>query len=139
MDAGAPALRCQRLRSAGVHAGWSADFQVGRDRDDFTTPIRLTAWRKSMRALAEIQVIPLGVGVSVRKEVRQAHQILVDAGLKIELHAYGTNVEGELDDIFAAVKQIHETLHASGVARLSTAMKIGTRTDKEPHLADKKL
>jgi uncharacterized protein (TIGR00106 family) len=92
-----------------------------------------------MKALAEIQVIPIGVGVSVRKEVKLAHEILAGSGLAVELHAYGTNVEGELDAIFAAVKKIHETLHASGVARLSTAMKIGTRTDKQPHLADKKL
>lgn len=92
-----------------------------------------------MKALAEIQVIPIGVGVSVRNEVRMAHEILASSGLTVELHAYGTNVEGELDDIFAAVKTIHETLHDSGVVRISTAMKLGTRTDKEPKLAGKKL
>jgi len=92
-----------------------------------------------MKALAEIQVIPMGVGVSVRNEVKMAHEILASSGLTVELHAYGTNVEGELDDIFAAVKKIHEALHDSGVVRISTAMKIGTRTDKAPRLADKKL
>jgi uncharacterized protein (TIGR00106 family) len=92
-----------------------------------------------MRALAEIQVIPMGVGVSVRNEVKMAHEILASSGLTVELHAYGTNVEGDLDDIFAAVNKIHEALHDSGVVRISTAMKIGTRTDKEPRLADKKL
>jgi len=92
-----------------------------------------------MKALAEIQVIPMGVGASVRKEVKLAHEILASSGLTVELHAYGTNVEGELDDIFAAVRKIHETLHAEGVVRISTAIKLGTRTDKEPRLADKKL
>ncbi len=43
------------------------------------------------------------------------------------------------DDIFAAVKRVHETLHAEGTVRLSTAMKIGTRTDKEPSLGAKEL
>jgi uncharacterized protein (TIGR00106 family) len=90
-----------------------------------------------MKATAEIQVIPIGAGVSVRKEVRQAHEILVQSGLDAQLHAYGTNVEGEMRDIFAAVERIHAALHGSGVARLSTFIKIGTRTDKEPSLAAK--
>ncbi len=92
-----------------------------------------------MRALAEIQVIPIGVGVSVRPQVKRAHQLLVESGLAVEAHAYGTNVEGELDDILRAIKTVHETLHAEGVVRLSTSVKIGTRTDKPPSLAAKKL
>ncbi len=92
-----------------------------------------------MKALAEIQVIPIGVGVTVRDEVRRAHQILVDSGFKIETHAYGTNVEGEMGEILDAVRRIHETLHAEGVVRLSTAIKIGTRTDKDSTLEAKRL
>ena len=92
-----------------------------------------------MRALAEIQVIPIGVGVSVRPQVRRAHQLLVDSGLTVEAHAYGTNVEGELDEILAAIRRIHETLHAEGVVRIATSVKLGTRTDKVPSLAGKKL
>ena len=92
-----------------------------------------------MKAIAEIQVIPIGAGVSVRDEVRRAHDLLVQSGLETELHAYGTNVEGELRDILAAVQKVHETLHDEGVVRLSTAMKLGTRTDKEPRLADRDL
>ena len=92
-----------------------------------------------MIATAEIQVVPIGSGVSVRKEVKRAHQLLEESGLRVELHAYGTNVEGELSEIFSAVQRIHETLHAEGVVRLSTAVKIGTRTDKRPSLAGKLL
>jgi uncharacterized protein (TIGR00106 family) len=92
-----------------------------------------------MRATAEVQVVPIGVGVSVRNEVKRAHALLADSGLKVELHAFGTNVEGELDDILAAIRNVHETLHAAGVVRLSTAVKIGTRTDKEQTLEGKKF
>jgi uncharacterized protein (TIGR00106 family) len=90
-----------------------------------------------MKAVAEIQVIPIGSGVSVRAEVKRAHAILEAADLAAQLHSYGTNVEGELDEILAAVRRIHETLHAEGTVRLSTFLKIGTRTDKEPDLAGK--
>lgn len=90
-----------------------------------------------MRALAEIQVIPIGTGVSVRQEVKRAHEIIAGCDLKVELHAYGTNVEGDLDTILAAVHIVHETLHAEGTKRLSTTIKIGTRTDKDVSLEAK--
>lgn len=90
-----------------------------------------------MKAIAEVQVIPLGTGVSVRQEVQRAHGILKEAGLETQLHAYGTNVEGDLDTLFKAIKAIHETLHAEGTVRLVTVLKIGTRTDKETSLAGK--
>ncbi|NIR43605.1 MAG: MTH1187 family thiamine-binding protein [Gemmatimonadetes bacterium] len=90
-----------------------------------------------MKATAEVQVIPIGSGVSVREEVRRAHLVLEEAGLNAQLHANGTNLEGELDDIFAAITRIHETLHAAGTARIATFIKVATRTDKEPSLAGK--
>jgi uncharacterized protein (TIGR00106 family) len=92
-----------------------------------------------MKAVAEVQVIPIGTGVSVRREVQRAHQILKESGLTVQLHAYGTNVEGELAAILEAVRRVHETLHAEGTVRLSTFLKLGTRTDKEPSLAAKLL
>lgn len=90
-----------------------------------------------MKALAEVQVIPIGAGVSVRAPVKRAHAILEQSGLQVQLHANGTNLEGDLEAIFAAIIRVHETLHAEGTARLSTHIKIGTRTDKEPTLAGK--
>ena len=90
-----------------------------------------------MRATAEIQVIPIGAGVSVRTQVKRAHELIADSGLKVALHAFGTNVEGELGDVLAAIQRVHETLHAEGVVRLSTAIKIGTRTDKDASLEGK--
>ncbi len=90
-----------------------------------------------MKATAEVQVIPIGAGVSVRGPVQRAHTVLREAGLNAQLHANGTNLEGELDDVFAAIRRVHETLHAEGVERLATFIKVGTRTDKEPSLAGK--
>ena len=79
-----------------------------------------------MRAVAEIQVVPIGVGVSVRKQVRRAQALIGESGLVIQEHSFGTNVEGELEEILAVIARIHETLHAEGTTRLSTA--IGTRS-----------
>ncbi|MCP3962586.1 MAG: MTH1187 family thiamine-binding protein [bacterium] len=90
-----------------------------------------------MKAVAEIQVVPIGVGVSVRAEVRRAQEIIHESGLVVQEHSFGTNVEGDLDTILSVIARIHEVLHAEGVARLSTAVKLGTRVDKEPDLASK--
>jgi uncharacterized protein (TIGR00106 family) len=53
------------------------------------------------------------------------------------MHAYGTNVEGEWDDVMAAVKQCHEKLHDMGAPRISSSMKMGTRTDRVQTMQDK--
>lgn len=90
-----------------------------------------------MKAIAEIQVIPIGAGVSVREQVKRAHHLLEESGLHVQLHANGTNIEGELSEIFRAIERVHGTLHAEGTVRLSTHIKIGTRTDKDPTMAGK--
>jgi uncharacterized protein (TIGR00106 family) len=90
-----------------------------------------------MHAIVEVQIIPIGAGVSVRKEVKRAHQLLEESGLNITLHSNGSNMEGELGEVLAALRRTIETLHAEGVVRLSSHIKIGTRTDKVPSMAGK--
>ena len=53
------------------------------------------------------------------------------------LHGYGTNVEGEWDVVMRALRRCHETLHEMGAPRVSTNLRLGTRTDREQSLADK--
>ncbi len=90
-----------------------------------------------MKVILDLCVVPMGVGVSVSKYVAVCERILKEAGLKIRLHAYGTNVEGDWDNVFAAVKQCHETIHDMGAPRISTTIRVGTRTDRSQTMADK--
>jgi len=90
-----------------------------------------------MHAIADICVVPITGRISVREEVKRAHQILVETGLPVNLHAYGTNIEGDLDTILAALKRIHEELHRSGVPRISTNLRLGSRIDKKQGIKDK--
>ncbi len=92
-----------------------------------------------MQATAELQVIPIGNGVSVRREITRVVELLKGHAVRIETHASGTNIEGELSDILATVEQIHATLHNEGTIRLVTYLKLETRTDKPPTLAGKRL
>lgn len=90
-----------------------------------------------MHVIADLCVIPLGVGLSVSKYVAACERVLTDAGLKTHLHAYGTNIEGEWDAVFAAIKRCHEVVHAMGATRISTTLRVGTRTDRVQTMDDK--
>jgi uncharacterized protein (TIGR00106 family) len=90
-----------------------------------------------MKAIADLCVVPLGVGVSLGKYVAECEKVLRRAGLKVNLHAYGTNIEGEWDDVMAAVKECHQVLHAMGVPRISSTIRLGTRTDRDQTIEDK--
>ena len=90
-----------------------------------------------MNVIMDLCVVPIGVGVSVSKYIAACEEVLTDAGLTPHLHAYGTNVEGEWDTVLAAVKRCHEVIHEMGAPRISTTIKLGTRTDRGQTIADK--
>ncbi len=90
-----------------------------------------------MKVIVDLCVVPIGVGVSVSKYVTACERVLREAGLKTLMHAYGTNIEGEWEEVFAAVRRCHETVHAMGAPRISTTIRLGTRTDREQSMEEK--
>ena len=47
------------------------------------------------------------------------------------------NIEGEWDEVFAAIRSCHEEIHRMGAPRISATLRFGTRTDREQTMADK--
>lgn len=90
-----------------------------------------------MKVIVDLCVVPMGVGVSVSKYVAECQKVLQEVGLEHQLHAYGTNIEGDWDDVFAAIKRCHERVHEMGAPRITTSIKVGTRTDREQSMKDK--
>lgn len=90
-----------------------------------------------MKVIVDFCIVPIGVGVSVSKYIAECERILNDLGLKTQLHAYGTNIEGEWDEVFAAIKKCHERVHEMGAPRITTTLKLGTRTDRAQTMEDK--
>ena len=90
-----------------------------------------------MKVLVDLCIVPLGVGVSVSTYIAACQRVLTEAGLKTALHSYGTNIEGEWDAVFAAVKRCHQVVHQMGAPRITTTIKLGTRTDREQTMEDK--
>ena len=90
-----------------------------------------------MKVMIDLCIVPIGVGVSLSPYIAACENVLSAAGLKTALHSYGTNVEGEWDDVFAAVKRCHEVVHEMGAPRITTTIKAGTRTDRAQTMEDK--
>jgi uncharacterized protein (TIGR00106 family) len=90
-----------------------------------------------MRVIADFTVVPIGVGVSLSKYVAACERVLTELGVAHTLHANGTGVEGEWEEVFAAIRRCHEVVHGMGAPRISTTIKVGTRTDREQSMAEK--
>lgn len=90
-----------------------------------------------MKVIVDFCIVPIGVGLSVSKYIAECEKIIKNAGLNSMLHAYGTNIEGEWDDVFTSVKKCHERVHEMGSPRISTTLRVGTRTDKDQTMDDK--
>jgi uncharacterized protein (TIGR00106 family) len=90
-----------------------------------------------MKVIIDLCLVPIGVGVSLSPYIAACEKVLMAAGLKISLHSYGTDIEGEWDEVFAAVKRCHEVVHEMGAPRITTTIKVGTRTDRSETMEDK--
>ncbi|AUN93465.1 MTH1187 family thiamine-binding protein [Pseudazoarcus pumilus] len=90
-----------------------------------------------MQVIVDIAIVPIGVGNTLSPWVAACERVLREAGLEPVLHANGTNVEGDWDEVFGALRRCHETLHTMGAPRISTNIRLGTRTDRAQTMAEK--
>ncbi len=90
-----------------------------------------------MHIIVDFTLVPIGVGVSLSSYIAEVERVLQRSGLHFELHANGTNLEGEWDTVMAAIRTCHETLHAMGVPRIHSDIRLGTRSDRDQRMADK--
>ena len=90
-----------------------------------------------MQVIVDIAIVPIGVGNTLSPWVAACERVLREAGLEPVLHANGTNVEGDWDVVFGALRRCHETLHTMGAPRISTNIRLGTRTDRAQTMAEK--
>jgi len=89
-----------------------------------------------MKVAAEISLIPIGTSVSLSPYVAEVQRVLESDGFVPEMHANGTNVEGEWEAVMGALRRCHEAVHAMGALRINTNLKLSTRTDRDQSLAE---
>ncbi len=82
-------------------------------------------------AIAEITVVPSGAGPSVSSYVARAHQVIQRySNVKCQLTPMSTILEGDLDDLLAVIRDIHNNTFDEQVKRVLTLVKIDDRRDK---------
>jgi uncharacterized protein (TIGR00106 family) len=89
--------------------------------------------------IAEVSIVPLGTKTpSVSQYVARAVKVLEqERGIKYELTAMGTIMEGDLDRILAVAKKMHEGTFGEGVVRVLTTVRIDDRRDKAQGMKEK--
>jgi uncharacterized protein (TIGR00106 family) len=86
----------------------------------------------------EISVIPLGTGQpGVGEYVADILAYLMKNDLPHTLTDMGTVVEGEIEQLLAVAKVLHEMPFQKNVWRVVTHITIDDRRDKKVHLEDK--
>ena len=90
-------------------------------------------------AMMEVSVVPIGTSSpSISQYVAGAVRLLKDEpGIKYELTAMGTIIEGDLDRCLALAVRMHRSAFEGGVVRVSTSIRIDERRDKPLTIAGK--
>lgn len=85
-------------------------------------------------AIMEISILPLGTAsTSISSYVADCiKEVETSSGdLRVELTGMGTIVEGDLEELLALARRMHEVPFKNGAKRVVTTIKIDDRRDKE--------
>jgi len=89
-------------------------------------------------AIVFVSIAPLGTATtSLSAYVAGVERVLKDSGLKSQLTAMGTIIEGDIDAILPVLRRMHELPFAEGAVRVSTLIKIDDRRDKNSSIERK--
>ncbi len=91
------------------------------------------------RTIAEVTVVPLGTNsTSLSQYVADVENVLKRyPDLKTELTPMSTIIEGKIDRILEAVREMHETPFLNGAKRVSTRISLDDRRDKNASMKSK--
>ena len=94
--------------------------------------------------IAEFSIVPIGRGESLSAYVAECYRILEASGLSCERHAMGTNIEGDWDEVMAAINSCRlRLLEMSGrvllTIRIDDRPAAGSRLRRKVASAEAKL
>ncbi|HAW59944.1 MAG TPA: hypothetical protein DCW86_00530 [Actinobacteria bacterium] len=89
-------------------------------------------------ALMEISVVPIGTPTpSIGDYIAEVVKTLEQEGAKFKLTDMGTIIEGDVEEILALARKLHETPFKKGIQRVITTIEIDDRRDKKVSIEDK--
>ncbi|HEY3378333.1 MAG TPA: MTH1187 family thiamine-binding protein [Armatimonadota bacterium] len=84
-----------------------------------------------MAVIAEIALFPVGAGsASMSQVVADSLKVLDKYHLNYQVTSTGTNVEGDLDTIFHAIREMDEVPFQAGAERVVFTLRVDDRRDK---------
>jgi len=84
------------------------------------------------KVVAELVVVPhTGGPGGISRYVASVENKLKEFNLDVMLTPMGTILEGDLDEIFAAARAVHELPFTNGAQRVGTTLRIDDRRDRE--------
>ena len=86
--------------------------------------------------LLDFSMSPLGQGESVSPYVARCLEIVAASGLDYRLHAMGTTLEGEWDEVFEVVRRCYEALRPD-CSRITCSIKVDYRAGAGGRLVSK--
>jgi uncharacterized protein (TIGR00106 family) len=88
--------------------------------------------------IVEIECLatPPGTAESPYAHVEAAIAVIQDSGLKYEVSALGTTLEGDPDEVWPIVRRVHEACLAAGAASVVSVIKAFQSTRTEPPTMD---
>ena len=86
--------------------------------------------------LLDFSMTPLGKGESVSSYVARCLEVIAASGLDYRLHAMGTTIEGEWDDVLAVVRRCFQVLETD-CNRISCSIRIDYRKGPPGRLLSK--
>ncbi|HEY3417232.1 MAG TPA: MTH1187 family thiamine-binding protein [Armatimonadota bacterium] len=84
-----------------------------------------------MSVIAEIALYPVGTGdASISQVLADSIKVLQNHHLKYEVTSTATNVEGDLDEILSAVREMDDIPFQEGAHRVILMLRVDDRRDK---------
>lgn len=91
-----------------------------------------------MPVVVELNVIPLGVGMSVSRFLAPAIQVLKQRGVKHQITPMCTIFEtSSIKEAYELVEAAHEAVFEAGAKRVVTTVKVDDRRDGTKGMAEK--
>jgi len=86
--------------------------------------------------LAEVSIIPIGIGSSIGDKLAEVLKIVDASGLPYKVNPMSTVIEGEWDEIMKLIKKCHEAVMKTG-ERAITTITIDDRKGKPNRIEEK--
>ena len=89
-------------------------------------------------AIVAVSISPVGVGVSLSRYVAAAERVVRgQSRIRFRLDPMFTTLEGDVDEVFALIRQMQEAVFEAGAVRVGTVIKIDDRRDRGVQMEDK--